>query len=293
MASPSATRSRWWLGTHNNPSEGDLSACRSGELSPIGEGLTYFVGQLEVGEAGTPHIQFLVKYIQVQSLASALNKLRWTCHLEVVRDRARAQDYCQKEETRSEGPWEIGTSPAQGKRNDLADIQEHLRTGGGMHSVVEDHFGTFVRYGRGITQAQGIYAAKRGQTYRGRKMTSVYWGDAGTGKTRKAYEDDPELYCLQKDADTVWFDAYEGQKTLLLDDYYGWIKWGFFLNLLDGHPCRLPRKGSHTWAEWTRVIITSNQPVEEWYPNKWEDLRCRKALIDRIRDKTEFKALAN
>ncbi len=56
-----------------------------------------------------------------------------------------------------------------------------------------------------------------------------------------------------------------GETEILIDDYYGWIKYYYFLRLMDGHQVRIPKKGGHDWAEWTTVWITSNKEPEEWY----------------------------
>jgi hypothetical protein len=52
---------------------------------------------------------------------------------------------------------------------------------------------------------------------------------------------------------------------LLIDDFYGWIKYGFLLKVLDIYPLRLAVKGSHAYACWETVYITSNKAPETWY----------------------------
>jgi len=96
--------------------------------------------------------------------------------------------------------------------------------------------------------------------------TEVYWGEAGCGKTRKAVEENPDHYILTTDGEgKVWFDGYAGEKTLILDDFYGGIKYSYLLRLLDGYKCRLEVKGSFTYAMWDKIIITSNKPPNDWY----------------------------
>ena len=96
-------------------------------------------------------------------------------------------------------------------------------------------------------------------------LVLVYWGDSGTGKTRKAIEDSGSDFFILDQGERVWFDGYDGEKTLIVDDYYGWIKYGMLLRILDGHPYRAEIKGGFRWALWTRVIITSNKKPEDWY----------------------------
>ena len=91
----------------------------------------------------------------------------------------------------------------------------------------------------------------------------ILWGAPGTGKTRQVMEMD-DVYKL--DPPYNWWDGYESQKIILLDDYgiEGGIPNGMLLNICDGYSLRLPVKGSHCWAHWTEVYITSNDDPELW-----------------------------
>lgn len=53
---------------------------------------------------------------------SYLKKIDNKIHLEPVRINNGAHDYCMKEETRIDGPWEFGTKPVQ--RNNKKDWSE-------------------------------------------------------------------------------------------------------------------------------------------------------------------------
>jgi hypothetical protein len=79
---------------------------------------------------------------------------------------------------------------------------------------------------------------------------------------------------------TCWFDGYEGEGTLVLDEFRCQIKCSKMLRILDGHQLRLDTKGGHTHANWTNVVITTNFPPEEWYPGL--NPRHRDALSRRI-----------
>ena len=64
-----------------------------------------------------------------------------------------------------------------------------------------------------------------------------------------------------------WWDGYEGEKTILIDEYDSQVSLPRLLNILDGYQLRLPIKGGFTYARWTKVIITSNIDPREWHPN--------------------------
>ena len=52
---------------------------------------------------------------------------------------------------------------------------------------------------------------------------------------------------------------------IVLDEFYGDLKWGQFLAVLDGHPLLLPARYSDRPALHTRVVVISNKPLWEQY----------------------------
>ena len=120
----------------------------------------------------------------------------------------------------------------------------------------------YCRYHRGLEKLQG-----KGQKWRDVKV-HVLWGITGSGKTRQVME----MYDVYKiDPPYTWWDGYEGEGILLIDDYKrGAIPRGMLLNLLDGYRLRLETKGSHTWALWNIVYITTNSNPETWFDDALE-----------------------
>jgi len=122
-----------------------------------------------------------------------------------------------------------------------------------------------LRYPRGIDR---IAATLRAPTDRWFNTTvAVYWGPPGCGKSRKCREIDPDLYSVHPstEGNTVWFDGYQYEPTILFDDFYGGIKYEYLLQLLDGYPMRVQIKGGFVQRAWTRVLFTSNRRPIEWY----------------------------
>lgn len=114
----------------------------------------------------------------------------------------------------------------------------------------EEYPAFFCRYYKGL-----YMLADKGPKWRDVQVT-VLWGDTDTGKTRQVMEMD-DVFKL--DPPYTWWDGYEGETILLLDDYKdGAIARGALLNICDGYRLRLPLKGGHTWARWDKVYITSN-----------------------------------
>lgn len=197
--------------------------------------------------------------------------------------RDQARDYCRKEESRIDGPFEFGSwsEKTPGRRTDLEGLMEGVRNGKSDLEIYEEMPESAARFYKFVERYRFLYQQRKNSGWRD-VTTVVYVGAAGTGKTRKAFEEDPGLYKLDTGS-TVWFDGYTGQRTLLIDDFYGWIQYGWLLNILDGYPLRLPIKGGHTWAAWTRVIITSNRDMHEWYKDG-----LTPALNRRISDVVRF-----
>lgn len=93
-----STRSRSWFVTWNHP-DTPLT-----QLTQQIEGLDQWVGQVERGESGTEHLQFVMRFKNARTFNSVKSALP-QAHIEVCRDWVAAVRYCTKESTRVDGPW--------------------------------------------------------------------------------------------------------------------------------------------------------------------------------------------
>lgn len=106
-----------------------------------------------------------------------------------------------------------------------------------------------------------------------RKMlVTVIYGTGGLGKSRWAREEakknieDGRIYTLMNpQGHTVWWDGYDGQQALLMDDFNGYLLPHHLFRILDIYALQIPVKGGHSWANWNYVYITANKPPSEWY----------------------------
>lgn len=190
-----------------------------------------------------------------------------TVHLEVAHHPCDLVEYCRKGETRAGECYEEGDMEfVQGQRNDWDEVINFINEGHNYSEVLLNFPRECLSYDRAI-QRIIAEAQRENQPAWRRVQCYVLLGPPGFGKTRLSYEFDPSLYQVTStDANgTIWFDDYKGQKTLLLDDFYGWIPYHSILRILDGHPIRLPIKGGHCYPCWTTVIITSNKHPHDWY----------------------------
>lgn len=183
-------------------------------------------------------------------------------------------NYCSKEPlTRF---YEFGEPGKQGQRTDIGNAVEMLKEGKDYLSILNEFPDVYIKYHRGLEKANFLLQAVQAKVFR-KLHVEVLRGHGGKGKTRKyLYKEDDspvdeDIYIVnQPDVDgaQLWWDGYEGQKTILIDEFYGWIRWSKFLRILDGHKLRLQVKGGFRWALYTKVIITSNNRPSTWYPSK-------------------------
>lgn len=211
----------------------------------------------ETGENGTPHLQGTITFTKSTRL-SALKKLNSKVHWEPVKVLEASLNYCTK------GEIIIDTNNAeQGRRSDLAIAIDHLNSGG-MLAVAENTPETFVKCHKGLnallnTLAKKKYIEQAPEVY-------IIWGPSGSGKSKKVREMDPDVYNVPEPINgTIWFDGYEGESSILLDDFYGWIKFHTLLQWTDRYKLQVPVKGGFVHRQWTKVFITSNEPWTEWY----------------------------
>ena len=127
------------------------------------EGATLLVYQKEKGDQEeTPHFQGVVCFDKQMRLA-ALKKLPGLdkAHFEVVKSLPAALAYCKKDDTRVDGPWEYGTAPAQGKRNDLLAVKAALDDGASLSTIAQDFFAEFVRHRKAFTDYKRVVTCPR------------------------------------------------------------------------------------------------------------------------------------
>lgn len=120
----------------------------------------------------------------------------------------------------------------------------------------------------------------------------VIHGDTRSGKTRYIYTKHGchNVFTVKVNSSgKLWFDGYNGQKVLLLNEFYGQLRAGALLDLLDNYRQTIEVKGSSTVSNWDTVYITSNCSPTHWY-NYYENipLKVEQAIFARIDSITEL-----
>lgn len=284
MPSP---QSRSYVFTINNPTDSGDSLK---EKMLAEADVKYAIFQLEVGETGTPHFQGYVEFTKPRTMAWCQNHLL-RGHYEKRRGtRAQAKDYASKEETRTEGPWEVGEwrAASQGRRTDIDSAASTLKERG-LQAVVEEHLTEFIKFSRGFNEA----ASRLAQRFRD-QAPKVYllFGDPGCGKTRYVVDNHTESDLYIHEPGSKWFDGYESHPVLLLDDFAGsssGFRLDYTLRLLDRYSLRLPIKGSHVYLVAKKIYITTNIHPYQWFSWNEREIQYR-ALARRIHHVICFNA---
>ncbi len=278
-------QSRRWCLTLNNPE----NYCTNGRDITLEElfseydktsGLRYAIWQLEKGDEGTPHIQAYVEFGRPTRFSFIKPWFDTHGHWEVARKpREACVRYCSKEPSRISGPWEFGDSQLNpGKRTDILECKRMLDDNVPESEIAETCFKPWAKYFKAFREYRRIRSPSRDF----KTQVYVFWGVSGTGKTRlaKFISDAGSTYWLAPNSS--WFDDYEGQENVIIDDFYGTLPYSTLLRVLDRTELRLESKGGHINFVAKRIFITSNKQPAEWYD-------CSKHPLDALRRRIDFE----
>jgi len=246
----------------------------------------FSIFQLEKGESGTPHLQ---GYLVLKPNPKNKNgyTLKWlkdnVCpftHWEPRRGtHEQAVAYCSKEDTRVEGPWTVGAwedtaGPSKaaakgGKVNasKILQIKRKIDDGVDEEQLYEQHFGEMLRYAKAFDR----YKMVKKNTFRNwHTKAFAFYGPPGTGKSFAVAQTaeanfGKDVFYLDLSGDTVWWDGYTGQKCVVIEEFYGQMKIGYLLKLLDRYPMQVQTKGSYVPFLAEVIFFTSNEHPRMWY----------------------------
>lgn len=177
------------------------------------------------------------------------------------------EKYCEKE-----GQYTtFGEKPNQGERTDLEQIVKNIQEGKvSADDIALSEPNMYHQYGRTIEKTEDIFLRTKFRT----TMTTGTWyvGQTGTGKSHIAFEGfDPDTHYLFR-ADKGWWEGYKQQKTVIINDFRGEIKYSELLQIIDKWPFYVPRRGREPMPFTSEhVIITSTLTPEEVYYNLSEN----------------------
>jgi len=259
MPTPDTRRARKWTMTINNwvPEHVEI-------LDKYFADAIYAIYGEEIGELnGTPHLQI---YFSKKNpiMFSTLKKKFPTAHIEQAKgDDLQNQTYCSKDKKFKE----FGTPQKQGERNDIKEIAKRIIDGEKLDDITMENPDIYHQFGRTLSRVEDIAMRKM---YR-KEMTSGLWiyGETGTGKSERAFENyNPETHYIWK-YDNGWNDGYAQQETVIIDEFRGQMPMNELLMMIDKHPnYSVRRRGREPLPFVSKhVIITSSMHPKEIYKN--------------------------
>ena len=255
------SRGRFWVFTLNLSPDIDHDA-----LAPqLWPGCRYCIYSLEMGETGNLHYQGYAEFHNTKRLAAlknldAMEGAHWELRRGSQKD---AMDYCRKTDdpTYLDGPYEWGEpSSGQGARSDLKALKIAIDEGSTDVDLFDNFFPTMLRYHKSVSHYRNLKQVKRSW----KTLVTVCIGPTGTGKSSYAFNNYPDAYYAPMDG---WFDSYQGQETVIVDEMYGSrYSWSFMLQLCDRWPLLAKSKGGFVNFTARNIIFTSNVHPSQWYP---------------------------
>lgn len=246
---------RWWFITYNNP-PADWKAA----LEALGS--QWAIGQLEQGQNGTPHIQGVLWFKEKLKNTYWKGRNCWAKPLSTD-DVESSVRYCTKEESRLEGPHQVGNDPRRSSghvqriRRNFTEALEVLKQGR-LKEVEPD---ILIPYFGNCQKVQALFTTGLStDTPRG---IWVY-GAPGYGKSYYVRERFTDLYSKPQNK---WWDGYTGQAHVLLDDLdkHGACLSHLLKIWLDQYCFEGEIKGGLVKPRYSNFIITSNYlPSELW-----------------------------
>lgn len=292
-------RSRKWLLTINNPDEHDISHAMINVLL-TGLSLLYYCMCDETGEEGTYHTHLFLHFKNAVSF-SRLKDLFPSAHI----DKAYGTPQENRDYVRKEGKYlnsekkttnhietfeEYGElqEEKQGRRTDLEDILSMIKDGASELEIIEKH-PHFMNNPGAYDRVRGLIQKEIANRWRSVEVTYIY-GDTGAGKTKYVTDlcGGYDGYYRVTDYEHP-FDDYDGQETIVFDEFRSDLPIAAMLNYLDGHPVDLPCRYHNKKALWTQVFIISNIPLNAQYRGILIDEPTMRAFERRISRVLHFR----
>lgn len=283
MAMSTDSYSRKWLITINNPVEKDYPHEKLRMILSTFKSLIYWCMSDEIGENGTYHTHLFFYCSSVVRFSSVKKKFEGG-HFDMAKGTCQDnRDYVFKE-----GKWastakaetnlketheESGEMPIerQGKRNDLADLYDMIRSGMSNAEIIESE-PNFITILDKIDKARNTMIQDKFKELRRTDIEVCYIsGPPACGKTRyvRDMHGDKGLYSV--DDYKHPFDGYTAEDIILFDEFRNSLSLPSMLKYLDIYPCSLPARFYNRTACFTKVFIVSNWKLEEQYKSFQRD----------------------
>lgn len=298
---------RKWILTINNPDEHNFTENMIEKVLNSFK-FRYACLSREIGENGTPHIHLFI-YANSRIRFSTLKKRFPTAHIDKaygsVADniayitKTGKWANTAKSETNIEGSFkEFGEAPSELEERspELSQILQDIVSGMSTSEIITEYPQHIFRANAIDTVRQTFLADKYRERMRSVCVTYIH-GASGVGKTRGIYKQYPaESICriTAYSKNGIKFDSYSGQDVLVFEEFASQIPIEEMLNYLDVYPLMLPARYTDKVACYTKVIFTSNLPLDKQYVREQvEKPKTYNAFLRRINYVIEYDKKGN
>lgn len=226
----------------------------------------YIIYQLELTPSSKKyHWQGYIEFknpISMQGVKNALDV--HSIHLEMAKGSPfKNQNYCSKDATKIDGPWEFGKAEGQGCRNDIGEFFESAKKEG-FGNAIRNNLETYVKFHKGLEKAWDYLYEER--EYEKKEVIWIY-GKTGVGKSKEARKDKGRKFTVPKcNPGKIWFDGYSDQDIIILDDLRpDTCSNDYLLQLLDGYDIQVEVKGGFRRLKASVIYITSDRSPEDFW----------------------------
>lgn len=261
------TRMRCFCFTQNNPTPEQITfwtiLADANNTARAALSVRYVVFQQEIGENGTKHIQGYVELQSQKSLRQIRTAFGEQAHYEQRRGtQAQAIQYCKKQDTRD--PEGIsGEGGEHAKATLSGSLIEALQSKASKSEIIANFPDQYLRWGGNIDKMVNSNCEQRSW----QMQIDIYVGVSGVGKSMTAFHDDKDaFYAMWPKGGRWWWPEYEGQHTVIMDEFRHQIKMDQMLRIMDRYPMKVEYKGGNTEFRSKRIIITTNIESRCWYP---------------------------
>jgi len=229
--------------------------------------MKYLCYQFEVSPTtGKKHQQGYVEFITKKALGGAKKILGSKVHLEIRRGtQQQAIEYCKKPKPAEVVKYdddcfqfkEFGVPIKQGERKDLVSYVDDIKKGKTEYEMMEEHTNTWARYGSLYSRVRQMIYSKKPKPV---PFVWVLHGSPGTGKSKIAniisqyIEDEPYIMS----GNYKWWENYENNMCIIMDDYEGQLQHKDLLQLLDRYKCKREKKNGTVYITSPIFFITCN-----------------------------------
>jgi len=249
-----------WCFTINNYTDVDIGELRK-LISALSGPAYVCAGKENAPTTGTPHLQcFAYWSSKTRGQRFSWIRKRLTRASDIApmySTKEHCIEYCSKDGD----ILEFGTKPIlhQGKRNDLEAVRVALLEGTRMNQIAMNHFGTYIKYHRGLEKAHALFS-RANHAPRSWK-TEVYWlyGPAEYGKSHWGNEKFPDACRIEYQ--NGFFSPYNGERVVIFDDYdHESMNEELMCRLFDKYKMTVRQIGG--WSNWNPevIVVTSNYP---------------------------------